>query len=146
MQKGEEKACVSPLICHNIVMTIKEYITRKSFQPKTFSDLVFNAHANVNNGVQAKLDLGNGLEISVVSMKKREGEYGGLYGDVTEGTYEVAVFRDNEMLPLNATDDVRGWQTEDELTELMANLQKKSYQAFIANLYISRDEWNKEIA
>ena len=116
------------------------------FVAKTFADLVFNAHANVNNGVQAKLDLGNGLEISVVSMKKREGEYGGLYGDVTEGTYEVAVFRDNEMLPLNATDDVRGWQTVDELTELMANLQKKSYQAFIANLYISRDEWNKEIA
>ena len=113
---------------------------------KNFNDLVFNAHANVTNGVQAKLDLGNGLEISVVSMKKREGEYGGLYGDATEGTYEVAVFRNNDMLPLNATDDVRGWQTEDELTELMANLQKKSYQAFIANLYISRDEWSKEIA
>ena len=71
MQKGEEKACVSLPICHYIVMTIKEYITRKSFQPKTFSDLVFNAHANVNGGVQAMLDLGNGLEVSVVSMKKR---------------------------------------------------------------------------
>ena len=115
------------------------------FVAKIFADLVFNAHANVNNGVQAKLDLGNGLEISVVSMKKREGEYGGLYGDVTEGTYEVAVFHKNDMLPLGGFDDVIGWQTEDELTELMANLQKKSYQAFIANLYIAKDEWRKEL-
>jgi len=135
MQKGEEKACVSLPICHYIVMT-----------QKTFTDLVFNPHANVNNGVQAKLDLGNNLEISVVSMKKREGEYGGLYGDVTEGTYEVAVFHNNDMIPLNATDDVRGWQTEDELIELMANLQGDSRSQFVANLYISRDEWNKEIA
>ena len=112
------------------------------FVAKTFADLVFNAHANVNNGVQAKLDLGNGLEISVVSMKNGES---GLYGDVREGTYEVAVFRNNDMLPLNATDDVRGWQTEDELTELMANLQKKSYQAFIANLYIAKDDRQKEL-
>ena len=123
-------------------MTIKEYSTRKSFQPKTFSDLVFNAHANVNNGVQAKLDLGNGLEISVVSMKKREGEYGGLYGDVTKGTYEVAVFQKNDMLPLNATDDVRGWQTEDELTELMNNLQGRQADeaGFLAFLYTEKDE------
>jgi hypothetical protein len=112
---------------------------------KNFSDLVFTDHANNPNGVQARLDLGNNLEISVVSMKDKETEFGGLYGSVKAGTYEVAVFRNNDMVPLNATDDVRGWQTEDELTELMANLQKKSYQAFIANLYIAKDEWKKEL-
>jgi len=112
---------------------------------KTFNDLVFNPHANVNNGIQAKLDLGNNIEISVVSMKERDGEYGGLYGDASEGTYEVAVFRNNDMLPLGAFDDVLGWQTEDEVTELMGNLQKKSYQAFVANLYIERDESRKEL-
>ena len=129
-------------------MTIKEYITRKSFQPKTFADLVFEPHANVRNGVQATLDLGNGLEVSVVSMKKKEGEYGGLYGDVSQGTYEVAVFRNNDMLPLSAFDDVLGWQTEAELTELMANLQGRQADiaGFIEQLHVAQEEWKKEIA
>ena len=118
-------------------------MTRKSFQPKTFSDLVFNAHANVNNGVQAKLDLGNGLEISVVSMKKREGEYGGLYGDVTEGTYEVAVFQNNNMLPLSAFDDVKGWQTEERAYRAYGRISKvspKLYMPSSSNLYEHRNE------
>ena len=128
MQIGEEKACVYPLFCHYIVMTIKN-----------FSDLVFEPHANVPNGVQAKLDLGNGLEVSVVSMKNGES---GLYGDVRAGTYEVAVFQNNDMLPLSPYDDVKGWQTEDELTELMNNLQgnKVDVAGFIAFLYTEKDE------
>ena len=112
---------------------------------RTFSELEFNAHANVNNGVQAKLDLGNGLEASVVSMKKREGKYGGLYGDVTEGTYEVAVFRGGEMLPLNATDDVRGWQTEDELNELFAQLQGDDFEKVIDEMYLAKKRWDEEL-
>ena len=114
---------------------------------KTFSDLVFNAHANVSNGVQAMLDLGNDLEISVVSMK--DGKHG-LYGDVRAGTYEVAVFHNNEMLPLQASDDVRGWQTEDELTELMARLQGVQARlarcaGFVASLYINRRKMRAEL-
>ena len=109
---------------------------------KNFSDLVFNPHANVNNGVQASLDLGNDLTISVVSMKKRKGEFGGLYGNVTEGTYEVAVFHNNNMLPLGAFDDVKGWQTEDELTELMGNLQGR--QADVAVFIEQMHEHKKE--
>ena len=112
---------------------------------KNFNDLVFNAHANTPNGVQAKLDLGNNIEISVVSMLKRDSAYGGLYGDVSEGTYEVAVFHNNNMIPLSPYDDVLGWQTEDELTELMANLQGDLRPQFIANLYISRDEERDEL-
>ena len=107
---------------------------------KKFNDLVFNAHANTPNGVQAKLDLGNNTEISVVSMLKREGSYGGLYGDVSAGTYEVAVFHNGSMVPLSPFDDVLGWQTEDEISELMANLQGDFRAQFIANLYISKDE------
>jgi len=107
---------------------------------KTFNDLVFNPHANVPNGIQVKLNLGNDIEISVVSMRERDGEYGGLYGDASEGTYEVAVFRNNDMLPLGAFDDVIGWQTEDEITELMSQLQGDGVNDFIANLYITRDE------
>ena len=114
---------------------------------KNFNDLVFNPHANVSNGVQASLDLGNDLTISVVSMTHRVGEYGGLYGDVTEGTYEVAVFHNNNMLPLGAFDDVRGWQTEDELTELMGNLQGRQADVagFIAQLYNEKNEVRAEL-
>jgi hypothetical protein len=107
---------------------------------KDFSDLIFNDHSHNPNGVQARLDLGNDIEISVVSMKDKETEFGGLYGSVKAGTYEVAVFRNGDMLPLSAFDDVLGWQTEEELTELMANLQGDFNAQFIANLYISRDE------
>ncbi len=112
---------------------------------KTFNDLVFNPHANVPNGIQAMLDLGNNVEISVVSMKERDGQYGGLYGDASEGTYEVAVFHHNSMIPLSPFDDVIGWQTEDEISELMANLQGDLRPQFIANLYISRDESRAEL-
>ena len=112
---------------------------------KTFSDLEFNDHANNPDGVQARLDLGNNTEISVVSMKGKETEFGGLYGSVLAGTYEVAVFHNGNMVPLSPFDDVLGWQTEDELNELMANLQGDFRAQFIANLYIARDEERNEL-
>ena len=135
-------------------MTIKNFINwfiskiKSVFSRQlTFSDLVFNAHANVINGVQAKLDLGNNIEISVVSMKKKEGEFGGLYGDVSEGTYEVAVFQGNAMQPLSAWDDVIGWQTEDEVSELMRKLQgeQDDVSAFIDQLHLSKSENRAEL-
>ena len=112
---------------------------------KNFNDLIFNDHANTPNGVQAKLDLGNNTQISVVSMKDKETEFSSLYGSVKAGTYEVAVFHNDSMIPLSPYDDVLGWQTEDELTELMANLQGDLRPQFIANLYISRDESRAEL-
>ena len=112
---------------------------------KTFSDLDFNDHANVQDGVQAKLELSNDIEVSVVSMKGDHEGYGGLYGNVSEGTYEVAVFRHGDMLPLNATDDVRGWQTEDELNVLLNGLQGDDFDSFVAELFNARNEWKKEL-
>ena len=113
---------------------------------KTFLDLVFKPHSAVSNGIQAKLDLGNDIRISVVSMKERDVYvYGGLYGDASEGTYEVAVFRNDDMIPLSAFDDVIGWQTEEEVTELMGNLQGDLYAQFVANRYITRDESRAEL-
>jgi len=109
---------------------------------KNFSDLVFNDHANNPDGVQAILSLGNDLSISVVSMKNSTTRYGGLYGDASNGTYEVAVFHNNDMLPLNAFDDVLGWQTEDEVTELMGNLQGR--QADVAGFIEQMHEHKKE--
>ena len=109
---------------------------------KTFDHLVFKDHANTDNAVQARLDLGNHLEISVVSMKDKETEFGGLYGNVTAGTYEVAVFHNNSMQPLSPWDDVIGWQTEAEITELMANLQGRQADVagFIEQLHLTRSE------
>ena len=115
---------------------------------KDFNDLVFNAHANVENGIQAKLDLGNDTEISVVSMKGKQGDaITGLYGNASQGTYEVAVFHHGNMIPLSAWDDVVGWQTEAEVSKLMDDLQGKSedVHAFIAELYASRDESNAKL-
>ena len=111
---------------------------------KDFNDLVFNAHANVKNGIQAKLDLGNDTTISVVSMRKKESEYGGLYGDASEGTYEVAVFHHGNMVPLSAYDDVIGWQTEGNIDGLMHSLQEDA-EGFIAELYVCRDESNDKL-
>jgi len=107
---------------------------------KTFSDLVFNDHANNPDGIQAILSLGNDLSISVVSMKNSTTQYGGLYGDASNGTYEVAVFHNDSMLPLSPWDDVLGWQTEDDLNELMASLQGRQADiaGAIAQMYNDR--------
>ena len=148
MKKDEKKACNQFRFCHYIVMTIKEYMIRKSFEPKTFSDLIFNDHPNSSNGVIARLDLGNNLEISVVAVKSGPTGFGTHYGSLEDKTYEVAVFHNNNMLPLSPFDQVRGWQTEDELTELMGELQGKpeDIHSFIEQLHVAQDEWKKEIA
>ena len=114
---------------------------------KTFSHLVFTDHGNNPNAVQARLDLGNNLEISVVSMKDKETEFGGSYGSVVAGTYEVAVFHNNSMQPLSPWDDVIGWQTEAEITELMSKLQGKQddVYAFIDQLHLAKSENRAEL-
>tara|TARA_R110000824_G_scaffold55138_4_gene152026 strand:+ start:4322 stop:4681 length:360 start_codon:yes stop_codon:yes gene_type:complete len=89
----------------------------------TFQDLTFKSHSSVANGVHASLDLGKGFLISVVSMKDGEKSFGGLYGNASEGTYEVAIFHKNEMIPLATYDDVLGWQEEVSITRLMREAQ-----------------------
>ena len=90
----------------------------------TFADLKFKDHPNTPNGIQAKLNLGNGFEISVVSHKDKQPQFGGLYGDASEGTYEVAMFHNDKMLPLAKFDDVLGWQDKVAITRLMGEAQK----------------------
>ena len=111
---------------------------------KTFSDLKFADHDVVKGAVQATLELGNELTASVVSMKKAE-RFGGLYGNASEGTYEVAVFRNGNMLPLKASDDVRGWQTEDELNELLTQLQSDDFEQVIEELELAKNKWQEEL-
>ena len=109
---------------------------------KDFVDLDFNAHRTTNNAIQAKLDLGNGIQISVVSHKDKQPSFGGLYGDASNGTYEVAVFQGNDFVPLNTCDDVIGWQTKDDINDLMSKLQGDIDKVgnFIDSLHLARSE------
>ena len=95
---------------------------------KTFDDLVFKTHPNVAGGLMSRLDLGD-YQVSVVTMKDKKPQYGGLYGSQAEGTYEVAVFANTDsdgkdMIHLSEWDDVLGWQTPEQITAIMAKIQE----------------------
>jgi len=80
---------------------------------KNFDKLDFKPHPVGLGGVIAQTKLDNGYTISVVGGRK------GLYGDGIE-TFEVAIFdRMNEMIMLSENDQVLGWQTKQEIDELM---------------------------
>ena len=111
----------------------------------SFQDLKFNAHAVKADGVQARLDLGNGLQISVVAMKDKDQSFGGLYGNASKGTYEVAVFRNDSMIPLALYDDVLGWQTKDDINKLMDSLQGDGANNLIDDLHLAKANYQAEI-
>ena len=96
---------------------------------KTFDDLVFNDHPNTAGGLMARLDLGD-YQVSVVTMKGKKPQYGGLYGSQLAGTYEVAVFANTkgvdgkDMVHLSEWDDVLGWQSPEQITAIMAKIQE----------------------
>ena len=109
----------------------------------SFDDLDFQPHPNVPNGVMAKLTLGQDdqFEISVVAMNGKKPTFGGLYGDASNDTYEVAMFYRDSMLPLAAYDDVIGWQSPDDITKLMhqAILNDFAWVCLLRNLREERD-------
>ena len=86
----------------------------------TFDDLVFNQHPNHGyqpGAVQAVLTLDNNVEVSVVGGDR-------LYGDGVE-TFEIAAFDSlGKFIKLGLDDDVLGWQSAAEITEIMAKLQQ----------------------
>ena len=109
---------------------------------KTFTDLDFNAHRTTNNAIRATLDLGNGIQISVVAHKDNQPSFGGLYGDASKGTYEVAVFHNDDFVPLSPADDVLGWQTKDDINDLMSKLQGNPDKVgdFIDGLHLAKSK------
>ena len=111
---------------------------------RTFSDLEFTTHANHADGIHAGLDLGNGFEISVVSMKNKDKQFGGLYGNASKGTYEVAMFHNDKMLPLAKYDDVLGWQDEVAVTRLMGEAQKNG-EAWVDLLHELRNDYTQSL-
>ena len=75
-----------------------------------FKDLPFKDMNEINGGVQAIVDLGNGFEVSVV---RHFGSYGGL-----KGFFEIGVFKSgtNKMVdPLDWGDTVKGWLLPSEV-------------------------------
>ena len=105
-----------------------------------FNDLDFQAHAHVD-GVQARLDLGNGLEISVVANNDGGN---GLYGNVSDDLYEVAIFNDSEMIPLSPADDVVGWQSPAQVSYLMAKAQVEG-SVWVDELEDAKVEFRKDL-
>jgi hypothetical protein len=85
----------------------------------TFYDLQFGPHSVVGSGVRATLNLPNNITVSVVGGN-------GLYGDGVR-TFEVAAWRtdSNEWIKLSDHDDVRGYVSKDEVTELIQTLSSK---------------------
>ena len=75
-----------------------------------FHQLEFEAHS-IPGAIQGRYKFSNDWSISVVAGLPGSG----LYGNVTDNTYEVAIFRPNG----NMTEDVIGWNTKDEVSAMM---------------------------
>jgi hypothetical protein len=119
---------------------------KKDITLPSFDDLEFQDHPNTPDGVQARLSFGHDdrFDISVVSMKGKEQQFGGLYGSVVDNTYEVALYHYNRMLPLSVSDDVLGWQTPTDITRLMRQAILNDF-AWVTLLQEARDEWRREL-
>jgi hypothetical protein len=113
------------------------------FQPQSFDfyDLDFQPHRGADDAVQARLDFGNGLEISVVASK--DGRRG-LYGSVEEDLYEVAIFNENGMIPLSPSDDVVGWQSPAQVSILMAKAQVEG-SVWVDELIEDKAEFRRDL-
>jgi hypothetical protein len=83
---------------------------------KTFNDLVFRPH-RFRKGVQATLDLGNDIEVSVVGGD-------GLYGNGVT-SFEVAAFYKTlgKFVPMTDGENVSGWNTKEEVTKIINYLE-----------------------
>lgn len=89
---------------------------------KTFEDLEWKPH-NIGFGTEsskrATMDFPNGFGVSIL--------LGSLFHSNGTDTYEVAIFRgDNIDYTTGITDDVMGYRTAKEVTEIMAQVQKLS--------------------
>jgi hypothetical protein len=90
----------------------------KLIKMKTFKDLVFKEHPNHLGGVQATIYFDNGYGASIVSTPYT---YGGK-----EGLYELAVFGKNGHITYDTpvTNDVEGYLSEDDVTNLLEKIQQ----------------------
>jgi hypothetical protein len=85
---------------------------------KTFKDIEFKTNPlGEYYGIISRTKFINGYEASVV---KSEHSYGGK-----NGLYELAIFKDDEICyDTPITNDVIGYLTEDEVTEIFIKIQE----------------------
>ena len=86
---------------------------------KTFKDLEFNTHPNSPYfRQQARMDFENGFGISVVNGKGAH---------CSDETYEIAVMKDGAITyDTHITNDVIGYLSPEEVTEVMKDIQELS--------------------
>ena len=106
-----------------------------------FNDLDFKPHRGTRDAVQARLNLHNGLEISVVA---NTGDGHGIYGNVEDDLYEVAIFDKNGMIPLSPSDDVVGWQSRNQVSHLMKKAQIEG-SVWVDELIADKEEFRKDL-
>ena len=84
---------------------------------KTFKDLEFKPHSNMD-GIMSRIEFENGYGASIV---KGEYTYGGK-----DGLYELAVLNSNGDLIYDTpvTDDVEGYLSEEQVTDLLIKIQQ----------------------
>jgi hypothetical protein len=84
----------------------------------TFKDLKFEQLDSFYNGVQCRISFENGFGASVV---KHSFSYGGK-----DGLYELAVLNSSGNLTYDTpiTDDVLGYLTEQDVTEILIKIQQ----------------------
>lgn len=111
---------------------------------KTFKDLEFKPHNNCKGGIQAIMEFPNGYGISVIQ---------GKYFYCNDNTYEVAVLKNGNLCyDTDITDDVLGYQTEEDITRIMKKLQTgdfkvqtEQYVEFKNYNYLVSNNLNKRI-
>ncbi len=84
----------------------------------TFKDLEFKELDSFYNGVQCRINFENGFGASVV---KHNFSYGGK-----DGLYEIAILGTNDEITYDTpiTDDVLGYLTEQDVTEILIKIQQ----------------------
>ena len=85
---------------------------------KTFADVSFSIRRP--SGVIGKIDLGNGLEISIIM---HESSYGG-----TQGLWEIAVFKEGQVGVVDLEclgHDVLGYLTFSEVEQKIKEIQEE---------------------
>jgi len=91
---------------------------------KTFDDLefeqIYSKETHGREAWQAQCELGRGLELSVVYG---DGNYCDYDSHGSPATYEVAVLFGRDYVPLQAFDDVLGWQTPELIDQLIIDIR-----------------------
>ena len=85
---------------------------------KTFKDLEFKPHTlEYGNGKQASMNFENNYGVSVI--------FGEIFYSNGIDTYEIGILHDGSLTyDTDITDDVIGYQTENEISEIMEKVQQ----------------------